>query len=665
MRRIQARAQITVWLSMVMMCVFALICVLTESARTAGARWYLQMAVSSAMDSVFSGYHRQLWDDYRLLFAEYPKEEGLSEDFSLYLQPYLETENWYPMEPGEVSIQEIVRATDEGGRRVEQEILDYMRYGIWDLDFDQDQVDGLWDKEKEAEAVSHVADVYRGHTKEALRLEKSLEAISQSLEKQKNLREDGVQQLNCYNCDGFLREAEKLKRELGRMPGLVKTYRSRADQLAAGLVRSREACAQDREACSSETLELLEEEIAQYESYVLADGARRQEVESLEALSLDLSDQVEELMEEARSVQQIIDDWEDDEDDEDDEGPDLEALWRPVIRGVQALDIRTLSFVHGVRDKEKEGWLEQVETMYRDGLLHLLIPDGAALSGRKADQTELPSKESKRSAKRRPGLFEHLMVNEYCGQFFRNFCRAEDSKSVHVIAGEEQKAEYKTGKGAQETALSYEVEYLLGGKGSDEENLSSVVHRLLAVREGLNLLHILSDSQKRSEATALAVVITGAASVTPLLLITTFFVMSVWALGESLMDIRGLLAGKKVALWKRREDWTLEAGNLLSMGKEGRVLTGGSENGLNYLSWLKILLLEEQAQVQSYRIMDLIQMNIRLSQDGFRMKHGVCQAKLRCRVWDRHLFFALSLTAPFTGEGEHRYELETETERSY
>lgn len=77
----EIKGEVTIFISMVMMCVFALLCGLLESARTAGARWYLQTAASSALDSVFSQYHRQLWDTYRLLFAEYEDEEELETDF--------------------------------------------------------------------------------------------------------------------------------------------------------------------------------------------------------------------------------------------------------------------------------------------------------------------------------------------------------------------------------------------------------------------------------------------------------------------------------------------------------------------------------------------------------------------------------------------------------
>ena len=65
------------FVSIILMLLFAFLCVLMESARTAGARWYLQMAASSAMDSVFSQYHRELWDRYRLLFAEYETGEEI------------------------------------------------------------------------------------------------------------------------------------------------------------------------------------------------------------------------------------------------------------------------------------------------------------------------------------------------------------------------------------------------------------------------------------------------------------------------------------------------------------------------------------------------------------------------------------------------------------
>lgn len=638
----RVKGQVTVFLSLIIMCVFTLICGLLESARTAGARWYMQMAVSSSLDSVFSQYHRPLWDSYRLLFAEYEDDEELAEDFETYLTPYLETENWYPMALETAEVMELETATDDDGIYLEQEILDYMKYGIWNMDFDAETVGGLWKGIREAEAVRDVAENYRGHAKEALRLEKALEAISSSLKKQEQLKQEGLSELRSYDGAGFRRKAEQLIRELKRMPGLVGTYRKQADALARSLEKSRAKFHGRQEDIGSSAQDLLEQEIRQYESYVRQDGERRQEIEKLEGISREQEGFVEAMVEQAREVERIIDEW--DDDDEDSDGPDLASLWSPVIRQFEQFTVPSLSFPHGVKDKEKEGWLSQVIQMCGAGLLGLVLPEGTEVSKADMDLTEAPSETETWSAGARSApLTDHLVVNEYCGEFFRCFLTDVE----------------------QSPRAAYEVEYLIAGKGLDEDNLSFTVGRLLAVREGLNLLHILSDSQKREAARNFAVLITGAAGLTPLVLLTTFLVMSVWALGEAVMDVRGLLEGKKVVLLKRAEDWTLDLDGLLSMGRQGEVRSGGGDQGLGYLSWLKILLLMEDLVQQEYRMMDIIQMNIRMEQRSFRMRRGVYKAEISSRICGKHVFFSLGFVDKVSGGQAHAYLSEVRAERVY
>ncbi len=652
------KGQVTIFVSMVMLCVFALIFCLVESARTAGTRWYLQTAVSSAMDSVFSQYHRQLWDSYRLLFAEYEEKKELEADFSGFLQPYLQVENWYPMELEAMEAEEWLTALDDSGAYLEEEILDYMKYGIWDMDFDADTINGMWDNAKEAGAVKNVAEVYREHAKDALKLEKALEAVSECLKRQESKKQDGLSRLYSYDGPGFRRQAEELLKELKRMPGLVDKYQKQADKLEKELEKSRIVFNREKEDCSSQTDLQLEEEIRQFESYVAQDGERRKEIESLKDKSYRQAELVESVIEEAKEVERIIDQWE--SDDEDDEGPDLAALWSPVIRHFYSLKIDSLSFSHGVKDKKKEGWLNQVERLYRSGMLELVLPDGAELSEGSLQTPELPS-ESGRMAKGTRGisLTDHLLVNEYCGRFFRYF----PGDSGKMAAETEKEADVR--ESGSEGGLSYEIEYLIGGKGLDEQNLVCVVNRLLAIREGLNLMHIMSDGRKRQEAQSLAMAITGAAGLSPLVLLTTFFVMSVWALGESLMDIKGLLAGKRVMIFKSAQDWTLKLEELLTIGREGQIRAGGGERGLSYLSWLKVLLLMDEIVCQEYRMMDMIQMNICRKQSSFRMRRGVYQARVRCSLAGKHVFFSLGFVEHVLKNKDHVYKMEIEGERKY
>ena len=674
--------QITVFISMILMILFAFLCVLMESARTAGARWYLQMAASSAMDSVFSQYHRELWDRYRLLFAEYESPEEIEQDFAGFLLPYLETKNWYPMALEQTAAEEIVRATDGHGAYLEKEILDYMKYGVWKLDFEGDAVPELWDYEREAEAVTEMAQSYRLRTRDVWKLERVLEDISGNLDRQRTFREQGLNSLSSYDGAGFRREAERMIGELRKIPGLVRQYEKEADKLATVLASDRQEQNARADRLSAGTAAALEEEIQEYEAYIAEDGKRRQEIRDLDLSSAEQIQRLEALIELSYEVEREIEEWEDDDDEDGDGGePDYESLWRPVRNGLEGIVIPVLSFAHGIQDKEKEGWLKQVEQLYQEGMLGLLVPDGHQISEKLASTAELPSHtESYEEGAGSGSMVDHVLVNEYCGMFFSQFCSGAEQKNISGKR-EKRKGLSKTGTDPGETTgdgtkpeiqletqaqvLDYEIEYLLFGNASDRENLSDAVHRLLAVRSGLNLIHILSDSGKREQARALAAVITGAGSITPLILVTTFFVMSVWALGEALMDVKGLLAGEKVVLLKTSEDWTLDVENLLVLGRDGTLEAGGGERGFSYLSWLKILLFVEPAVRQEYRIMDVIQLNLGQGKSGFRMRNGVYQVHMSGNVCGKYLFFSPAFVENMTGNRETGMNLTVKVERRY
>lgn len=637
--------QVTVFVSMILMTLFAFLCVLLESARTAGARWYLQMAASSAMDSVFSQYHKDLWENYRLLFAEYAEAEELEADFSGFLTPYLETDNWYPMTLEQLQADEIVRVTDGHGAYLEKEILDYMKYGIWNPDFQGDELGSLWDQDQEAEAVTEMAETYRSRTKDMWKLEKILESISENLENEKKAREDGLGAVSSYDGDGFRRAAKQMISDLKKMPGLVEKYEKEADKLAAVLVSDRQAQKVRENRLSEETASALDQEIREYEAYIAEDGRRRREIRELTPWSEKTIARLEELIEESYEVEREIEAWEDDDDEDGDSEPDYEGLWRPVRNGLTNIAIPALSFAHGVKDKETEGLLKQVEQLYKQGLLKLLMPEGKAVSKKTAEIASLPSHAESYEEENEGGkMAEHILFNEYCGKFFRQFC-TEEASFGHV--------------------LDYEIEYLLCGHVSDADNLSEVVHRLLSVRAGLNLIHILRDPGMREEARALAGVITGAAAITPLIFVTTFFVMSVWALGEALMDVKGLLAGKKVALIKSKNDWTLSIENLILMAKNGKPETGGGENGFSYLSWLKILLFVMPVVRQDYRMMDVIEMNLAQGKSGFQMRNAVYQVQLSGEVCGKHLFFSPAFVENITGHRDNSMIMTFQTERRY
>ena len=627
----QKSGQITVFLSLALLCIFSLMCGLIESARMAGARCYLKLAADSAMDSVFSEYHREAWDQYRLFLLEAKDEKEIKDSWNQFMEPYMDSSGWYGMAMESAEVSDRVSITDDGGSHLDKEILDYMKYGIIKDMPDADGAADLLKNLKEASSIESLSQSYSGHTKEAVRLERALEDINDCLRAQKDYWETAQRHLGNYNGSGFRETARKLKREMDRIPSLVTTYGKRADQLKKNLdetKRKNEALSKN---ISPEMQKAMAEEANSYETYVNQDGPRRKQVEALPE-HMDIQKTViQQAMERAEEVEDIIDNWV--YDDEEDSGPDLSELWESVEDIWNRIQISVLSYSNGVKDPEKQRILEQIEGFAEQGLLNLVLPEGSQVSKGMVNSDFFPSASMSALEGASINLLERLVFEEYCSRFLTNFCSDEEKE------------------------FKYEMEYLISGKTHDEDNLKRVVTELVAIREGMNLIHILSDSEKRQEANALASVITGVTGLAPLTGVIAFFIMTVWALGEAIVDVKMLLEGKKTAFIKSRETWNLTLSSLLELGKTGKSSGGkAGDKGIDYTGYLKLLMFLFDQKVQNYRLMDMIQWNLCKSQGDFRMENCVYQAEIKGNVKAKHLFF---------GGSNPYYPLDVRTEKAY
>ena len=635
----RTQGEITVFLGMILLCVWALLCGLTESARTAGARCYLRHGLNSAMDSLMSQYHRKLWQQYRILGLEYGQNGELEQEFEEFLQPYLEADNWYPFELEAVEEPEVKPLTGENGKILERQITDYMKYGllgaVWD-ELTEGEAQELLRTVKEASAVKEVAERYESHSREALRLEERLEDIRNSLLRQEEKWSQGLKELEDADGGGFLRESDELVRELEKIPSLVERYQKEADRLAAKLSESQSFYRERRQEIGSETAAGLEDEMEAYETYISKDGERRREVEALTGAAKASISYAESVMDEARQVQEYIREWEpEDEDDELDE----DALWEPVTRSWNRFPLLKLEIVSGVEDQEKAGLLEQAAALFSGKLLPLVLPEGKAVSQKKPDLTAAPSIQIGGAAKGEgASLTDRLMMGEYVLRFFNRY----DSP------------------GEEGGGCAYEMEYILFGNAGDPENLEEMAASLIGLRHGLNLVHILSDSQKREAARSLAAAIVGGIGLLPLVGVVSFLIMGIWALGEALWDVRILLNEGKVPLLKNRESWKLGLENLLDLGKSGGLdgMDGSGEgSGLDYRGYSRLFLFAGHDAQMDYRIMDMIQANLRLEQEDFRIGSCGDQVDLKAQVCGKHVFFHLGLWKSLFGQDGGTYRM--------
>lgn len=188
----------------------------------------------------------------------------------------------------------------------------------------------------------------------------------------------------------------------------------------------------------------------------------------------------------------------------------------------------------------------------------------------------------------------------------------------------------------EEGKLSYELEYIIGGKGSDKENLEAVIGKLMAVRFAANYSYLMTDEEKKAEAKAMALTMAGVVALPEISELIKQGILLAWAFGESIMDIRSLMEGGKIELLKTKQSWQLQLSSLLKLGTEEDHLSGEhSEEGLSYKEYLRMLLVMNPIKEATMRTIDIVEMGMQMKKGAF-FKADYCISKLeiksRCRL---------------------------------
>lgn len=243
--------------------------------------------------------------------------------------------------------------------------------------------------------------------------------------------------------------------------------------------------------------------------------------------------------------------------------------------------------------------LEEVKKLKGMTVLSLVIPDVSALSEKKVDFSKSVSKRKLAvgTAKRKQSssLADKILAAEYCEKMLSNYCSP--------ISGR---------------LLNYELEYILCGKDSDQENLKTTVECLLALRETANFCSIAADNKKSATALAVATALAGA-SANPLIIeAVKTGVIAAWAYAESVLDVRTLLAGEKISFMKNDTEWTTDLADIMKAISDGGKAKN-CENGFSYQDYVKQLLWMKNKKQLAYRTMDLIEQQLQEKFPNLRM----------------------------------------------
>ncbi len=184
-------------------------------------------------------------------------------------------------------------------------------------------------------------------------------------------------------------------------------------------------------------------------------------------------------------------------------------------------------------------------------------------------------------------------------------------------------------KEGDDDALKYQVEYLIGGKGSDLDNLTIVVSRILAIRFAADFMYILGDKDKCDLAYAMGVAISVFTYTEGMEDVYKKLILMMWAGMEAQYDLRCILAGSRIELAKTSETWHTTLINSLS-GKERE--TKGDDTGLSYDDYLRIFMLMMNEDLLTARAMDMVEADIRLTEGNESFRIDACLDTLAVNI---------------------------------
>ena len=167
--------------------------------------------------------------------------------------------------------------------------------------------------------------------------------------------------------------------------------------------------------------------------------------------------------------------------------------------------------------------------------------------------------------------------------------------------------------------LSYELEYVIGAEDSDKANLAETVEQLLVFRGAMNLASLLKDGEKRAEVKAVAVALAGASVNPAVIKAVEAGVTAAWVYAESVLDIRTLLDGGKIAVVKTPADWTSD---LLSLTQcvDMDYKAKESADGIRYQTYLIALLSVIPQKKIGLRALDVIEQELRQTKEYSKVK---------------------------------------------
>lgn len=645
------RAQITVMATLVFMIVISFVTTCVNAAAMSGYNTVIKQACSLSDESVFTAYSNDMLRQFDIFALK--KSDIINDKVNQYIKTSINTHS-KDIQLVNAQYDEYRYMTDNGGYGVEEQIVRYMQSGGYiDVIRDYNSVkDGIKQSDSVSKVSSDIVEVKDTAQESWIDMKQLINVCDNIGDKEDELQQYAKQLVNTVNT---LKEEELTQDELDntkkdiaenveeirdaadeikdmsyKIYDIIDTYEGHMTDTTQQISASYEALKRHKEELGDTVYSAMKDDINNMESCgeeqngspvdvveaavdndisVLDELLKKSDINIRQDESIDniinMSGNVQRLCGELK-VREVADRYRE-YIDEDDSKPDINLLtriYKLFKEGITGLVIDT-----DISDK----------TIEYDNLADRVV------TGTACDDI---SNLSIRSA----------LVNEYIISRFQNYTDYIDSenKGTKDILSEDR-------------LLDYETEYILCGGKSDKDNLCEVITKLSHIREGANLLYLITDSQKKNECFTLAVQLLGYTGNMVLIKAAQYLIMTLWAYAESIVELRGLYSGESISIIKNAGDWETDINGLINLGREnissgsvqwlknagknrkGTVQPDDKETdeilSLDYAGYLRILLLMQNGTTRNARVMSAMELvMVALGHNDFRMKDYIYEA---------------------------------------
>lgn len=601
---------ITIYLSLILTVILALICTIIESARVYVINAKADGVSYIAAESVFGEYVREVFDDYGIMM--YWNENGIEENLEQYINANIrlnETSvvnntDLYGIYLNGVELLESDRVTDNNGYDLLEQINSYMKYKSIEEGVDRLLKQfNIYEEESEEDSTSEQIEAMTATDTEIFSV---AEMMTDQLEEFDSLVSDGKKLFEKASETDI--DTDKFEKRFNKIIKNIKELK----EMCSDILLTCDTYEAERESYCSQNGSMAEELLN--DNSVVEIAAAISEVEGLinQVLNEDGSYEVQ---------MEIIED---------------------IYDKAENINITKNGTSEGETNPSE--LLQYVKDVINNGILGVVTENPGDISDAVVNTDELPSivceydTKTNESDSDSATLSDKALYTYYLSLHFGNYTDIKEN-----------------------TALKYEIEYILSGCSSDRENLTKSIEKIIAIREAFNIAYLFTDSVKRNEAYEVAVAFTGALGLPALSIIAQGIILAAWALAESIVDIRILLKGEKVPIIKTGDTWNLDLSGVASIGEDISGADGGSSSGLTYENYIQLLMMIQNQTVSLYRTMDLIQLNMQSTYNrNFKISDCIFNYSFNAEYCADSVFVTIPLVKNVLGITGNEYIIEKE-----